>query len=88
MKKKRKLLKWLLAILIFLSVFLGGQGTQSVSAQSSDNASPDFLFPPWKPSYKPLRINPPSDQQSVITGVATPGWTATAVVNGNIFLQK
>lgn len=88
MKKKRKLLKWLLAILIFLSVFLGGQGTQSVSAQSSDNASPDFLFPPWKPSYKPLRINPPSDQQSVITGVATPGWTATAVVNGNIFSSK
>ncbi|MBC1521267.1 hypothetical protein HB912_06380 [Listeria aquatica] len=88
MKKKRKLLKWLLAILIFLSVFWGGQGTQSVSAQSSDNASPDFLFPPWKPSYKPLRINPPSDQQSVITGVATPGWTATAVVNGNIFSSK
>lgn len=88
MTKKRKVLKWFVVILFFSSVFAGSLVPQTASAQNYDNASPDFLFPIWKPTHKPLRINQPSDKQSVITGYATPCWGVTAVVNGNIFSSK
>ncbi|RDX00797.1 Ig-like domain-containing protein [Listeria kieliensis] len=88
MIKKKKVFKWLMASLIFASVLVGSQVSQTASAQGYDNASPDCLFPSWRPVHKPLRINQLSDQQNVITGSATPYWTVTAVINGNIFSSK
>ncbi|EUJ21638.1 hypothetical protein MAQA_02962 [Listeria aquatica FSL S10-1188] len=45
MKKKEKITQMASSNFDFFKCFFwGGQGTQSVSAQSSDNASPDFLF--------------------------------------------